>query len=212
MGMTPTLPLDFYNREPTIVARELLGTLLVRRSREGTCIGRIVETEAYLSCDDTACHSHRGKSRKNRTMFGPPGRLYVYSIHARYCMNAVTEGRNTASAVLIRAVEPVAGIAIMQNRRRKTELLELTRGPARLCEAFGVDRELDGWNLALGVRIWIAGPDLPSATRDVGISPRIGVTSAHEHPLRFFLRSNPFVSGPKSLGNRVGESDASSVR
>jgi DNA-3-methyladenine glycosylase len=209
--MTPTLPLDFYNREPTIVARELLGTLLVRRSREGTCIGRIVETEAYLSCDDTACHSHRGRNRKNRTMFGPPGRLYVYSIHARYCMNAVTEGRNVASAVLIRAVEPVAGIVVMQNRRSKKELLELTRGPARLCEAFGVDREFDGWNLTSGVRIWIAESESSISTRDIGISPRIGVTSAHEHPLRFFLRNNPFVSGPKSLSRLERRANASSI-
>jgi len=211
------LPVDFYDRDPRLVARELLGQHLVRRGREGICRGRIVETEAYLATGDSACHSHRGQTRKNATMFGRPGRLYVYPIHARYCLNAVTEPRGVASAVLIRAVEPLDGFALMQQRRgviacanvierfsvannrlnqvgaRSIELRHLARGPARLCEAFGVDRRLDGWNLTIGARIWIAfGSNV--AHEDLATSPRIGVTSAHDLPLRFFVRGNGYVS------------------
>jgi DNA-3-methyladenine glycosylase len=195
-----TLSRDFYDRDPVLVARDLLGMVLIRRTREGACIGRIVETEAYLSREDPACHAHRGRTRKNETMFGPPGHLYVYSIHARYCMNAVTEALNIASAVLIRAVEPLEGVELMRRRRGDVPFHDLTRGPARLCEAFGVDRQLDGWNLVAGNRIWVAEGKPLIGESEVGISRRIGVTSAHDHELRFFLRKNPFVSGPKSLG------------
>ncbi len=190
-----TLSIDFYDRNPIIVARDLLGMLLVRRTREGVCVGRIVETEAYLPADDPASHAYRGRNRKNGTMFGPPGHLYVFPIHARHCLNAVTEGRNGASAVLIRAAEPVDGIHLMQRRRGNVQLLDLTRGPARLCEAFGVNRQLDGWNLVQGTRIWIAEGEPVRTNQLVGVSSRIGVTSAKEHELRFFLRGNPFVSG-----------------
>jgi DNA-3-methyladenine glycosylase len=198
-----TLSLDFYHRDPIEVARELLGKLLIRRSREGVCVGKIVETEAYLSEGDTACHAHRGRNRKNGTMFGPPGRLYVYPIHARHCMNAVTEGPDVASAVLLRAVEPVEGMELMQRRRGRTKSLDLARGPGRLCEAFGVGRQLDGWNLIRGSRIWIAESGASDANQEVCVSPRIGVTSAHDRELRFFLLGNPFVSGPKGSGGTI---------
>lgn len=196
---------DFYDRSPIIVARELLGTLLIRRSREGTCIGRIVETEAYLASGDPACHASRGQTRKNASMFGAPGLLYVYPIHARYCMNAVTEQRGTPSAVLIRSVEPLQGLQLMQRRRRGIEnLLDLARGPARLCEAFGVDRQLDGWNLTRGTRIWIAADDPGRKEVDVIVSPRIGVTSAHNLELRFYVRGSPFVSGRRNSSTVSG--------
>jgi DNA-3-methyladenine glycosylase len=195
-----TLPQSFYNRDVTRVARELLGKILVRRTRDGLCTGRIVETEAYLAAEDSASHSFRGPTKKNATMFGPPGLAYVYPIHSRYCMNAVTEERGRASAVLIRAVEPIAGIEIMQRRRGTDKLLDLCRGPARLCEAFAVDRCLDGWNMTRSTRLWIANDDF-SSTRDIRIttSARIGVTSAQESPLRYFIDGSPFVSGLKRL-------------
>lgn len=194
------LPQSFYDRDVELVARELLGKIVVRRAREGLCSGRIVETEAYLGHGDSASHSFRGRSRKNATMFGPPGFAYVYPIHSRYCMNAVTEERGRASAVLIRAVEPLAGIAIMQKRRGTGNLHDLCRGPARLCEAFAVDRSLDGWNMTRSARLWIALDDSP-ASREFRItaSPRIGVTSAHDAPLRYFIDGSPFVSGLKRL-------------
>jgi DNA-3-methyladenine glycosylase len=171
---------------------------LIRRSRAGICAGRIVETEAYLAEDDPACHAYRGKNRKNATMFGPAGRLYVYCIHARYCLNAVTEQQDVGSAVLIRAVEPTLGIELMRHRRQRQALRDLSRGPARLCEAFDVDRQFDGWNLLRGTRIWIADADRVRYGKDeIGVSTRIGVTSAHDRELRFFVRGNLFVSGSK---------------
>jgi DNA-3-methyladenine glycosylase len=195
-----TLDQDFYARSPMAVARELLGKWLIRRSREGLCAGRIVETEAYLAQDDPACHAYRGKNRKNATMFGPAGHLYVYSIHARYCLNAVTELPDVGSAVLIRAVEPTQGIDLMRRRREREDLRELSRGPARLCEAFDVDRQLDGWSLLRSTRIWIADPENgPIREEEIGISKRIGVTSAQDRELRFFVRGNPYVSGANKL-------------
>ena len=134
---------DFYARHPAIVARELLGKRLIRQSDDGAIIGgRIVEAEAYLSCRDRACHANRGKTRKNATMFGPAGHAYVYMIHARWCLNAVTEEIGQGSAVLIRAIEPLAGIELMQARRGTLKQLDLARGPARLCQALDVTKQL----------------------------------------------------------------------
>ena len=109
---------DFYERNPVQVARELIGKHLVRRTSQGLCSGVIVETEAYLAADDPASHSYRGVTRKNATMFGRAGLLYVFPIHGRHCLNAVTESRGVASAVLIRAVQPLLGIELMQQRRQ----------------------------------------------------------------------------------------------
>ncbi len=212
------LPRTFYQRDPITVARDLLGKTLHRRSRQGLTSGTIVEVEAYLAKGDSACHAFRGPTPRNRTMFGPPGHLYVYSIHARYCLNAVTEQAGIASAVLIRAIEPLAGLAVMRARRGRAKPIDYARGPARLCEACDVTRRLDGWDLTRGRRIWIAAGNLDSeaaGTGDSGFghsgsgnslaclgfrtgqSPRIGVTSAQHAPLRFFVDGSPYVSGPR---------------
>lgn len=194
------LPQSFYDRDVSVVACELLGKLAIRRSREGFCIGRIVETEAYLACGDSASHSFRGRTRKNAAMFGPPGFAYVYPIHSRYCMNAVTQSRGCGSAVLIRALEPLWGIEIMQQRRGTDQLLDLCRGPARLCEALAIDRSLDRWNLTRDARLWIADYDSGDAPPfQITTSARIGVTSAQDAPLRFFVDASRFVSGLKRL-------------
>ena len=195
--LTP-LPVSFYDRDAVRVAQELLGKLLVRQSPGGRTVGRIVETEAYLAQGDPACHATRGMTRKNASMFGPPGRAYVYAIHARWCFNVVVQPRQVASAVLIRAVEPLDGVPLMQQRRGRVKPAELTRGPARLCEAFDIDRRLDGWQLGAGRRLWIAeGHPTWLSPNHIGCSPRIGVTSAAERHLRFYVRDNPHVSGPK---------------
>src|SRR5436190_14846866 len=131
--MEPLLQ-DFYARDPIAVARELLGKIVVRPTPEGLTSGRIVEAEAYLSSRDPACHASLGPNRKNAAMFGPAGRAYVYMIHARWCLNVVTEEVGVASAVLIRALEPLAGIPLMQERRGLDNLRDLARGPARLCQ------------------------------------------------------------------------------
>lgn len=196
----PTLPRDFYDRLVIDVARGLLGKLLVRETAAGQVSGRIIETEAYLASDDPACHAARGQTRKNASMFGPPGHAYVYPIHSRYCFNVVTEPERVPSAVLIRAVEPVSGVELMQARRRQDRLRELASGPAKLCEALEIDRSLDGWDLTQGRQLWIADtgePGLEAAS--VGCSARIGVTSAENLPLRFFVRHHDLVSGPRRL-------------
>lgn len=195
--MTP-LPRSFYSREPSVVARELLGTLLLRQTCEGLVGGRIVETEAYLAEGDTSSHSHRGKTQRNASMFGPAGHAYVYTIHAKWCVNVVTEEVDRGSAVLVRAIEPLFGLPLMQQRRGREKLLELARGPARLCQALAIDRQLDGWDLTLGEELWISeGP--PEPTREpIVASPRIGISSATDLLLRFYYEGNTFVSGRRS--------------
>lgn len=196
----PPLPREFYDRHAIDVARGLLGKRLIRETAAGLVSGRIIETEAYLASDDPACHAARGKTRKNASMFGPPGHAYVYPIHSRYCFNVVTEPEGVPSAVLVRAVEPLAGLALMQSRRGQDRLRELASGPAKLCEAFEIDRGWDGWDLTQGCQLWIAaeGGSLVRAA-SVGRSTRIGVTSAQHLPLRFFIRNHALVSGPRRL-------------
>ena len=195
----PPLSRDFYCRDTTQVACQLLGKLLVRRARAGTTCGRIVEVEAYLHQDDPACHAARGRTRSNRAMFGPPGRAYVYPIHSRWCLNAVTESPGVACAVLIRAVEPLVGIELMRRRRGSVKTVDLARGPARLCEAFGIDRRLDHWDLTKQRRLWISGPEIaPLGTDEIVATPRIGISAARELKLRFFVDGSPYVSGRRS--------------
>jgi DNA-3-methyladenine glycosylase len=198
------LPRDFYAREPITVARELIGKQLLRETAEGPCGGRIVEAEAYLSTRDSACHASRGMNRKNAAMFGPPGHAYVYMIHARWCFNAVTEPEGTPSAILIRAIEPLEGIELMQERRGTEVLRDLARGPARLCEALAIDRSSNHWDLTLGRELWIAeDPAIHGAPLKTIRSARIGVTSAHRRLLRFYLANNLFVSGRVSRLQRT---------
>ena len=192
---------EFYEQDVVQVARSMIGMLLCRRSRAGLCVGRIIETEAYLATNDPAAHSFRGLNRKNASMFGPPGRAYVYTIHARQCFNVVTQKKNVGSAVLIRAVEPLIGTHLMEHRRKTSKRRDLCRGPARLCEAFDIDRNHDGWSLLNGSRLWLA--DNPFDHPKLHTTPRIGVTSAHDLPLRFIIPNNDFLSGPRALNNQI---------
>jgi DNA-3-methyladenine glycosylase len=193
----PPLPLPFYARDVVRVARDLLGKRLVRLTDEGLAAGWIVEVEAYLASGDSACHASRGRTRRNQAMFGPPGRAYVYAIHSRYCVNVVTEAVDVPSAVLIRAIEPTSGLDPMRRRRGTDDPFQLARGPARLCEALAIDRALDGHDLTLGTHLWIeenADPTMALARPNVAVSPRIGVTSAKELPLRFYVADSRYVS------------------
>jgi DNA-3-methyladenine glycosylase len=191
------LPREFYLRDPAIVARDLIGKQLLRETSAGLCGGRIVETEAYLSRRDPACHAARGMTQRNAAMFGPAGHAYVYMIHSRWCLNAVTEPEGVPSAILIRAMEPLDGIELMHERRGTDIVRDLARGPARLCEALAIDRTYNGWDLTAGRELWIA--DDPDACRKpfrIARSCRIGISSAQRRLLRFFLAENRFVSGP----------------
>ena len=194
------LPRRFYDRPVERVARDLLGKRLLRRAANCFTTGRIVEVEAYLPLGDSASHAFRGQKPRNAAMFGPPGHAYVYAIHSRHCLNVVTEPEGIASAVLIRAVEPLDGLDLMKKRRGTERVLDLARGPGRLCQAFDLDRAMDGWDLVRGQRLWIAvdeGFDLTD--QQVVVTPRVGVTSAKDLPLRFFVAACRFVSGPRSV-------------
>ncbi|MEJ2644452.1 MAG: DNA-3-methyladenine glycosylase [Gammaproteobacteria bacterium] len=183
---TPPLPRDFYDRDTVTVARELLGHYLVHRCKGVERVARIVETEAYRGPHDRAAHSARGLTRRTRVMFGPPGHAYVYLIYGMYhCMNVVTEREGHASAVLLRAVEPVRNI---EGR---------TQGPGLLCRAMGIDRTLDGHDL-LSDDFHIAAPPGKAAFTIVK-RPRIGVDYAGHWArrlLRFYIKGNAFVSKP----------------
>jgi DNA-3-methyladenine glycosylase len=188
------LPRSFFRRPVTEVAPDLLGRVLVRELPDGARLAvRLVETEAYRR-DDAASHSFVGPTPRNATMFGPPGHLYVYFTYGmHHCMNAVTDSPEGASAVLLRAGEPVLGIEEMRRRRGGRDLLDLCRGPARLCQALGVDRALDGTDLVRGDSIWIGAGSAPAGP--VLATPRIGIRRDADRPWRFVDRASRFVSG-----------------
>lgn len=178
------LPRAFYDRDTITVARDLLGKYLVHAARGVERIGRIVEVEAYLGPHDLAAHSARGLTERTKVMFGPPGHAYVYMIYGMYfCMNVVTERAGHASAVLLRAVEPV------------TNIDERTQGPGLLCRAMRIDKRLNGHDLT-GKNFYIAAPTQPEPMTIVK-RPRVGVDYAGHwarRHLRFYIKGNPFVS------------------
>ncbi len=187
------LATGFYDRATELVARELLGAVLEHRSEEGAVRGRIVETEAYLGPHDPACHAAAGLTARTRTLHGPPGRAYVYFIYGmHWCFNAVTREEGHGSAVLIRAIEPLSGQDLMRRRRRVERDTDLTSGPARLCEAFGIDRAQNDVRLDRGPLRILQGIAVPD--EDVSITPRIGIKKAADWPLRFLVKGNAFVS------------------
>ena len=189
----PPLPAAFYDRPTEGVARDLLGAVLEHRSAQGTVRGTIVETEAYLGPHDPACHAAAGLTARTRTLHGPPGRAYVYFIYGmHWCFNAVTREEGHGSAVLIRAIEPLSGQELMRHRRRTEREADLTSGPARLCEAFGIDRAQDGVRLDRGPLRILRGVEVPD--EDVDVTPRIGIRKAADWPLRFLVKGNRFVS------------------
>lgn len=184
----------FYDRNPVAVAKDLLGKVLIRETKEGITAGVIVEAEAYLACDDPANHAFKGKTNRNRSLFGPPGYTYVYRIHRVHCLNAVTEPEGVPSAVLIRALMPLIGLELMRHRLKRDDPKPMT-GPGKLCKAMAIDLSLDGWDLTRGKVLWVVEPKelLTITERDIAVTPRIGISVAKEFPLRFFLRLPPFV-------------------
>lgn len=189
----------FYQPSAREVAAKLLGHWLIRNSSEGLSGGPIVETEAYLR-DDAACHGAPGLTARNRVMFGDPGHAYVYLIYGlHHCVNAVCCPARIAEAVLIRAIEPVLGEALMRRRRSAKSARDLTSGPAKLCEALRIDRSLDGVDLCdQKSGLFIAKNSNRAADfRRLGpltITPRIGITRAALLPLRFYWAKSEFLS------------------
>jgi DNA-3-methyladenine glycosylase len=197
-----------FARTPRRVARDLLGKLLIR---SGTQIlsARIVEVEAYLGRNDPAAHSAAGKTKRNSVLFGPPGYAYIYFIYGNhYCLNVSCEQEGKAGGVLFRALEPLTGIEEMARVRSVTihgprDLLKLTSGPGRLAEAFQITRSSDnGRDLTSpDSGLWIADDGF-RPTRILA-TPRIGITKAADHPLRFLIAENAFVSGPRKFNSQI---------
>lgn len=176
------------------VARRLLGSLVVSTVGGPEASGRIVETEAYLGCDDPASHAFRGRTPRNAAMFGARGTLYVYvSYGIHHCINVVTGEEGYPGAVLIRALEPVSGLDLMARRRGRAT--ELCSGPGRLTQALGITMRHNGHRLSLPPVRLVARP--ARAAGEVGTSGRIGVSRAAARPLRFFLKGHPAVKPPR---------------
>jgi DNA-3-methyladenine glycosylase len=191
------LTVEFYRASTLTVARRLLGKRFVRRLPSGIVSGLIVEVEAYLWRGDSACHAAKGMKERNRIMFGTPGLLYVYPIHAKYCMNVVTEKEGRGAAVLIRAIEPDAGIELMRDLRPVEKDVELTNGPGKLCSSLAIDRHCNGIDLLSHPDVWIEETEhRPSlSTWSIHRSGRIGISAAQEKLWRFFVDGNRYVSG-----------------
>jgi DNA-3-methyladenine glycosylase len=189
-------PLDrtFYARDSRLVARQLLGKVLVRDDGRAA---RIVEVEAYRGGLDPGSHAYRGKTARNATMFGPPGGLYVYFTYGmHWCANAVCGDDGEGTAVLLRAAAPLAGIDTMTAARGATARRpsDLCSGPAKLCQAFGLDRDFDGADLVTGDRGVTICDDGTRPPRRPGNSTRVGLTNGREHPWRWWWPGDPNVS------------------
>ncbi|TWU57239.1 DNA-3-methyladenine glycosylase [Rubripirellula reticaptiva] len=187
---------SYFAEDTESVARNLLGALLLRRINEQWIGGRIVETEAYLHEHDLASHSARGKGNSNAAMFAEPGTIYVYPIHAKVCFNVVTQPENVGAAVLVRALEPIWGIDVMETHRGLTTPTRLTSGPAMLCQALAIDRSFNGRHFTDEPRLMLCQNHV-STEFDIVASPRIGISKSVDLPLRFFIKDNRFVSRRK---------------
>jgi DNA-3-methyladenine glycosylase len=190
---------DFYTRNLLVVARELLGKILVKKSGSKNLSGKIVEVEAYHGGYDQASHAFKGKTKRNEIMFDEGGHLYVYFTYgAHFCANVVVGKKGKGIAVLIRAVEPIKGINVMSKNRFGTNLIlnkekyNLTSGPGKLCQAFGINRNHNGTDLT-GNEIFIL--DQPKLNnKEIGVSKRIGITRSVDLQWRFFIKDNSYVS------------------
>jgi DNA-3-methyladenine glycosylase len=197
---SPPLPRDFYVRDPRVVSRDLLGKVLVRRQPGGRLTARIVEVEAYLGKNDPASHSFNGRTDRNFVLFGPPGLTYVYFIYGNhYLFNVSCRPDGEAGGVLFRALEPISGIEQMAAARDvelngDRDLIKLTSGPGRLAEAFGITKERDNEKDLTSRKSDLFIVDDGVKPDRIEVTPRIGITKAADHPLRYIIVGNKFVS------------------
>jgi DNA-3-methyladenine glycosylase len=199
-----TLPVTFFQRPAETVAAELLGAVLVSSIGGEIAEAIIVETEAYLGYDDPASHGYRHRrNTRNAALFGPPGTWYVYlSYGMHWCANLVCQKAGLASAVLLRALEPVEGLEVMRRRRGELPDRELCSGPGKLCQALGIDRGLDGARMSRSPVI--VRPPHRGEFPQVAATPRIGITKAIDWPLRFHVVGSPWLSRKEKGGRPDG--------
>ena len=183
--------------ETAALARYLIGKTYTHDTPEGRASGRIVETEAYPP-GDPAAHSFAGLTNRNRTLFGERGFSYVYlGYGVSWLANVSAESDGVGAGVLLRALEPLEGIPLMQARRGRETLTELCSGPGKLCMALDIHRGQDGLDLIAPSSLWLGEAVRPAG--EIGVSVRIGITKAADRPLRFYERGNPNLSGPRKL-------------
>lgn len=177
-----------------ILAKEMLGKTLWRKTDFGLIGGKITETEAYLSKNDFSCHASTGKSKRNESMFEEGGISYVYFIYGCYfCFNIVSGEKDSGEAVLIRALEPIAGTEIIYNFRNTKRIMDLTNGPGKLCQALNIDKSCNGINLITSDELFISEPE-QKEDFEIITTTRIGITKSIDLPLRFYIKGNEFVS------------------
>lgn len=192
--MTRRLTLAELPTDTVAMARFLIGRIVVRCLEDGLATGRVVETEAYVP-GDAACHAYLRRTARNASLFLSPGHAYVYRAYGRsWMLNVSSEAEGVGAGVLVRALEPLEGIALMRRNRGGAALRDLARGPGRLAEALAIDRALDGIDLCADTRLWLATDDAPHG--EIAASVRIGITKDADRVLRFFRPGSRFVSGP----------------
>jgi DNA-3-methyladenine glycosylase len=185
----------FFERYTPLVARELLGCRLVRVLDDERLAGLIVETEAYRGHRDPASHAFRGRTKRNEVMFGPAGHAYVYfTMGAHFCLNITTEPRERPAAVLIRAVEPVEGVAVMKGNRGLDDVHRLADGPGKLTKAFKIEKDLNGEDIITSPRLFL---ERGTVTKGIRASSRVGISSGKSFRWRFYVEGCEFVSGAK---------------
>jgi len=184
---------NFYERDPALVARELLGKILVRKLNSETLSGKIVETEAYYGKNDPASKAYKGRKTFNELMFMDVGRAFIYMVHGNWLLNIVAHQTDGVGAVLIRAIEPFEGIETMQKNRNVKDVLELTNGPGKLTKALGITKELNGTDITRknSQLLMVEGK---RESLQICSSHRIGVKVDLSQELRFFIKNNKFVS------------------
>jgi DNA-3-methyladenine glycosylase len=189
---TSILKKSFYGRDTSIVAKELLGKLLIKKLNVPVCGGIILETEAYYGQDDPASHAFRGITPRSNIMFGSPGLAYIYLCYGMHCLlNVVTEKQGIPGAVLIRVLQPVIGVEVMMERRKINDDLNLTNGPGKLTAALGIDIKDNGKDLTkINSGIGIFDTDIIFAETEIMISPRVGITNGKDRLLRYYFKNN----------------------
>jgi len=181
------LPQNFYNRNPVTVAQELLGMYLVRKIGSEYLVGKIIETEAYLPKGDKAAHNFTGKTKRNASLYKTAGHVYIHAMRQYNLLDIVTEGQSRPGSVLIRALEPVEGVKIMKKFRNESRIENLTNGPGKVCQAFKVNRDLDGMDITKVTSNLFIIKNTEITTKPVTITERVGIVSEKNLPLRFTL-------------------------